>query len=184
MIIFLTFDTREERDKFIYLYSHYLNTVYYTVTRFVSDPYTIEDLSQDVFLALSKHLDKCDLSNPTQTRNYIITIARNRCKNYLRDSKKLGVDSLDDLYDKNQDTAADIDIVKIMLKKDTKKKLIEEIRKLNDIYKEVLELKYVTQFSNQEIADFLHIEKKTVEMRLYRANNILRERLRDWYYEN
>lgn len=80
--------------------------------------------------------------------------------------------------------AADIDILKIMLKKDTKKKLIEEIRKLNDIYKEVLELKYIAQFSNQEIADFLHIEKKTVEMRLYRANNILRERLRDWYYEN
>lgn len=78
----------------------------------------------------------------------------------------------------------DIDILKIMLKKDTKKKLIEEIRKLNDIYKEVLELKYIAQFSNQEIADFLHIEKKTVEMRLYRANNILRERLRDWYYEN
>ena len=68
MIIFLTFDTKEECDKFIYLYSHYLNTVYYTVTRFVSEPYTIEDLSQDVFLALSKHLDKCDLSNPTQTR--------------------------------------------------------------------------------------------------------------------
>ena len=183
MIIFLTFDTKEECDKFIYLYSHYLNTVYYTVTRFVSEPYTIEDLSQDVFLALSKHLDKCDLSNPTQTRNYIITIARNRCKNYLRDSKKLDVDSLDDLHDKNQD-AADIDILKIMLKKDTKKKLIEEIRKLNDIYKEVLELKYIEQFSNQEIADFLHIEKKTVEMRLYRANNILRERLRDWDYEN
>ena len=55
MIIFLTFDTKEECDKFIYLYSHYLNTVYYTVTRFVSEPYTIEDLSQDVFLALSKH---------------------------------------------------------------------------------------------------------------------------------
>ena len=183
MLIFLTFDTKEERDKFIYLYSHYLKTVYYTVTRFVSEPYAIEDLSQDVFLALSKHLDKCDLSNPTQTRNYIITIARNRCKNYLRDSKKLDVDSLDDLHDKNQD-AADIDILKIMLKKDTKKKLIEEIRKLNDIYKEVLELKYIAQFSNQEIADFLHIEKKTVEMRLYRANNILRERLRDWYYES
>ena len=55
MIIFLTFDTKEECDKFIYLYSHYLNTVYYTVTRFVSEPYTIEDLSQDVFLLLSKH---------------------------------------------------------------------------------------------------------------------------------
>lgn len=183
MIIFLTFDTKEERDKFVFLYSHYLNTVYYTVTRFVSDPYTIEDLSQDVFLALSKHLDKCDLSNPKQTRNYIITIARNRCKNYLRDSKKVDIDSLDDLHNKSQDVA-DIDILKIMLKKDTQQKLIEEIQKLNDIYKEVLELKYVAQFSNQEIADFLHIEKKTVEMRLYRANNILRERLRDWYYEN
>lgn len=182
MIIYLTFDTPEERDKFVFLYTHYLNTVYYTIERFISDLYTIEDLSQDVFLILSKHLDKCDLTNLKQTRNYIITIARNRCKNYLRDNKKVETYSFDDLHDKNQDTA-NIDILKIILEKETHAKLVEEIGKLNDIYKEVLELKYVTQFSNQEIADFLHIEKKTVEMRLYRANNLLRERLRNWYYE-
>ena len=182
MIILLTFDTKEDCDKFIFLYTHYLKTVYYTIKRFVSDPYTIEDLSQDVFVTLSEHLDNCDLANLNQTRNYIITIARNRCKNYLRDNGKSPLDSLDILRDKNQDTA-DIDILKIMLKKDAQKKLIEEIGKLNDIYKEVPELKYVTDFSNQEIADFLHIEKKTVEMRLYRANHLLRERLRDWYYE-
>ena len=182
MIIFFTFESKEECNKFFFLYTHYLKTVYYTINYFVSDPCTIEDLSQDVFVILAKHLDNCDLNDLKRTKNYIITITRNLCKNYLRSSTKVQIDSLDTLTD-NTSNAAEIDILKLILKKESQSQLIEEIRNLNDIYKEVLELKYVAQFSNDEISKFLHIEKKTVEMRLYRANKILRERLKDWYYE-
>lgn len=71
------------------------------------------------------------------------------------------------------------DILNLIIKKETRKHLIEEIGNLNDIYQSVLELKYFLDFSNDEIAQFLNIEKKTVEMRLYRANKLLRTRLRD-----
>ena len=60
-----------------------------------------------------------------------------------------------------------------------KNRLIEDVNKLDDIYKSVLELKYINKFSNDEIASFMKIKKKTVEMRLYRANLILRERLKE-----
>ena len=63
--------------------------------------------------------------------------------------------------------------------KDRNNRLIEEVNKLDDIYKSVLELKYINKFSNDEIASFMKIKKKTVEMRLYRANLILRERLKE-----
>lgn len=71
------------------------------------------------------------------------------------------------------------DILNLIIKKETRKHLIEEIGKLNDIYQTVLELKYFLNFSNDEIARFLNVEKKTVEMRLYRANKLLRARLKD-----
>lgn len=183
MIIFFTFDTEEECDKFIFLYEHYLKTVYYTVKRFVNDPLTVEDLSQDVFIIISMNLEKCDITNLQRTRNYIITITRNLCKNHLRKQSKMVEESLDDLHAKNKDSSS-VNILDLIVKKDFTEQLITEVRKLNPIYKDVLELKYIAQFSNDEIAHALNIEKKTVEMRLYRANKILRERLEDWDHEN
>ena len=43
MIILFTFDTAEDTDKFIYIYNHYLKTVYYTIKKFTNDPCIIED---------------------------------------------------------------------------------------------------------------------------------------------
>ena len=54
--------------------------------------------------------------------------------------------------------------------------LVEEINKLEEHYKEVLELKYIVELSDDEIADFLHIKKKTVQMRLDRAKILLRNK--------
>ena len=45
-----------------------------------------------------------------------------------------------------------------------------------------IELKYVNEFTDDEIAAFLKIKKKTVEMRLYRAKKILRMRLGEHEY--
>lgn len=54
---------------------------------------------------------------------------------------------------------------------------------MDDRYRMVLELKYVTQYSNDEIANMLGLKKKTVEMQIYRANKMLREKMRDWVDE-
>lgn len=180
MIILLTFDTKEECDKFIFLYNRYLKMVYYTIKHFVSDETTIEDLSQDVFIKLADHLDKIDLNNIQRTRNYIITITRNLCKNYLRHNKKIEEIPLDNIINENMNTESLLDL---MIKKDFQKQLVKEIENLNEIYQIVLELKYFAHFSNDEIAQFLNLEKKTVEMRIYRANILLKERLKEWKNE-
>lgn len=54
---------------------------------------------------------------------------------------------------------------------------MDEIKNLDEKYKSVLELKYVNEFSDDEIADFLNINKKNVQMRLYRAKIMLRKKL-------
>ena len=180
MIILLTFDTKEECDKFIFLYNRYLKMVYYTIKHFVNDETTIEDLSQDVFIKLADHLDKIDLNNIQRTRNYIITITRNLCKNYLRHNKKIEEIPLDNIINENMNTESLLDL---MIKKDFQKQLVKEIENLNEIYQIVLELKYFAHFSNDEIAQFLNLEKKTVEMRIYRANILLKEKLKEWKNE-
>lgn len=173
-MIILTFDTNEEINKFLLIYERYGRIVFYTIKRFVTDEYIIEDLSQEIYIVIGKNLDKIDLDNHQKTRNYIITITRNYCKNYLRQRNKVKEEPFDDIidYEKTFEEPAEKYVHKEQINK-----LAQEINQLDDIYKIVLELKYINEFNDDEIAAFLKIKKKTVQMRLYRAKIILRERL-------
>ena len=64
----------KERDKFTVLYETYGKIIYFTIKRFHFDEYTIEDLSQEIYMILVSHLDDIDLDDPVRTRNYIITV--------------------------------------------------------------------------------------------------------------
>ena len=174
-MLILVFDTSEDRDKFVILYETYGKTIYYTLSRYNLDEHTKEDLSQDIYIILAVHLDNIDITNHKKTQNYIITITRNYCKNYLRNTNRHPEDFLDEIPEPQTDEDGILDY---LITKDRNNRLIEEVNKLDDIYKSVLELKYINEFSNDEIASFMKIKKKTVEMRLYRANLILRERLK------
>ena len=161
----LVFDTSEDRDKFVILYETYGKTIYYTLSRYNFDEHTKEDLSQDIYIILAVHLDNIDITNHKKTQNYIITITRN--------TNRHPEDFLDEIPEPQTDEDGILDY---LITKDRNNRLIEEVNKLDDIYKSVLELKYINEFSNDEIASFMKIKKKTVEMRLYRANLILRAR--------
>lgn len=175
-MIFLVFDTQDECDKFIELFDTYKKTIYYTVKRFISDEHTIEDISQEIYIILSKHLDDIDLNQSVRTRNYIITITRNYCKNFLRNNSKYTEFPLSDMISDFSDTD---DLLSNFIFQEQVEYLMKEIKQLDEKYKSVLELKYVNEFSDNEIADFLNISKKNVQMRLYRAKIMLRKKLGD-----
>lgn len=173
-MLVLVFDTQEDCDKFIQIYETYGKTVYYTIKRFIKDEYLIEDISQDIYIKIAECIDKINLNNFKRSQNYIITLVRHYCLNYIRDNSKIQEESLEEFTSLHTNSDAILD--KIIYNEDINR-LSKEIRNLDEIYKSVLELKYINEFSNAEIASFLNIEKKTVEMRLYRANIMLRNKL-------
>ncbi len=178
-MIILVFDTEEEKNKFVALYETYGKTIYYTLKRFQIDEYTIEDLSQDIYIKLAGHLDDIDMTDSNRTRNYVITVTRNYCVSFLRKDRR----RQDDLSENVSTIKSDEeDIEEYVVNHEQITWLANEINQLDDIYKSVLELKYVNEFTDDEIATFLKIKKKTVEMRLYRAKKILRKRLGEQGY--
>lgn len=140
-MLILVFDTQEELDKFTLLYKKYAATIYYTLTRYQLDEYTKEDLSQEIYLKLAEHLNDIDIDNFKKTQNYIITITRNYTLNYLRSKNRKSETFLDDIP-VLQSTASDI--LEQLISKEQILFLAAEINKLDDIYKSVLELKYVS----------------------------------------
>ena len=114
-----------------------------------------------------------------KTQNYIITVTRNYCISYLRQCNRKQEDLFDDISMLKKDEENMEDYI---VNKEQIEWLANEVDQLDDIYKSVLELKYVNEFTDDEIAAFLKIKKKTVEMRLYRAKKILRMRLGEHEY--
>lgn len=175
-MLLLVFDTLEETNKFLKLYNAYGKDVYYMIKNYIHDEYLIEDISQDVFIVLAKHLSKIDPDQPAQAKSYIISIARSRSINYLRDHNKIAEAPLD--ADLSLHPESD-EVLNEIIRNEDISSIAQAVSELNDIYKSVLELKYINEFSNDEIAEFLNIKKKTVVERLYRANIMLRNKLRE-----
>ena len=137
LILFLTFDTPEDTDKFLLLYEKYRKIIYYTLARFKFDEYTKEDLSHDIYIKLASHLDDIDISDSKKTQNYIITVTRNYSLNYLRSKSRKPESFLEDIPVL---LTASEDILEHLINKEQVHWLAKEINKLDDIYKSVLEL--------------------------------------------
>lgn len=90
---------------------------------------------------------------------------------YLRKQNKMQADFIEDADALKEHKN---DILDDLIEKEQIEHLRKEINKLDERYKMVLELKYINDLQDEEIADFLNIKKKTVQMQLYRAKIMLR----------
>ena len=173
-MIILTFDTPEECDKFIYLYEKYYKVVYYTILRFINDKILAEDILNDIYIRIGENLSKVDMNDPKRCQNFIITISRNYCISYLRKKSKINEEFIED---SNVISGSKNDVLTEIIEKELFDRIMDEVHKLDDKYKAVMELKYINGFEDDEIAKFLCLKKKTVQMRLYRAKIMLRKKL-------
>ena len=142
----------------------------YTIKRFVHDEFLVEDLFHDIFIVIANHLDNINMELEKETKNFIITITRHHTINYLKKQNHIKEVSLEEQVPYN-------DILDEIVVKEAMEKLKHEIRMLDEKYKSVLELKYIIGFNDDEIAELLDITKKNVQIRLYRAKNLLRSKL-------
>lgn len=183
-MIMLVFDTPEETDQFVALYEEFKRITFYTIRQLVSDNYMAEDLLQEVFLIIAKHLDRINMEDKARTRSYILTIARNYSIDYLRKQKRTKEDLQEDDFRIDQSPPnIGKDILNNLIVQDIYDKLIAEMSKMKDKYRMVMELKYINEFTDNEIAEFLGITRQSVQVRLHRAKIMLRSKMgEDNYY--
>jgi len=61
--------------------------------------------------------------------------------------------------------------------------VLAEVNRLPKRYREVILLRYYQGMKLKETADALQISTSSVKQRMKRANAILRDRLKEWYYD-
>ncbi|WP_428263426.1 RNA polymerase sigma factor [Haliangium sp.] len=132
----------------------------------------IDELVQSTFLACVRSRDQ--FRGQSSFRTYLFTVARHELYRYLRrrrrDGERLdfGVTSIEDLGHSVRSQ---------MAKNQTHERLLAALRTLPVDLQVLLELFYWEGMGNAELAEVLDVAPATVRTRLYRARQVLRERL-------
>ena len=131
-----------------------------------------KDLAQNIFM---KVLNNPALFDPTKNfKVWLFVIAKNAWKNEIRDrSRKLNLEKKFRSHNSNFEFGNSLD--------STQQKLTavkSAIAELSDNHKEVIVLKYTSNFTIEEIAEILNCSEGTVKSRLFYAIKNLKKHTR------
>lgn len=159
-----------DESGFRVLVERYQDRVYAMAYRFTGCPHEANDLAQDIFIQIYEHIR--DFQGRSSLSSWIYRLALNRCISFRRAQKRRAVLGRDGpVFGAAPEKSPE---EQVTLAEETKA-LHRTLRKLPERYMTVIELYYFQELSYQQIADLTGIAVRTVETRLYRA----RQRLRD-----
>ena len=156
-IYLMVLDTEEEKIKFVKIYDAYKDRMHYTASVILKDKLNAEDMVHDTFLTLTDYLDRIDEEDFTGTWNYIATILKNKCYNFIKRSKKIELIADDTIFEQSVEFLNSL------------------IRGLKYPYKEVIYLQYHNKLNSRQIAEILETNSANVRKISSRAKEQLKK---------
>lgn len=156
------------------LLERYKNQIFSLIVRLVQNPSDAEDIAQDAFIKAFKNLSSYDSNYPFIT--WLFKIAHNTTIDFIRAKKPAMVSIHDDenpidMEEPGQPLEGALDSV---LQQAFLDKLLAA---LPHLYREALVLRHKEGLDLKEIAQVLQIPEGTVKIRLFRARDMLRQKL-------
>lgn len=137
----------------------YADTVYAVCVMRLNNAADAEDCFQDVFLKL--YTDPPELRNTEHLKAWLIRVAINRCKNCIRDQRRLiSLEAVPETPFVISDDDHDISWA---------------LMKLEVKYRDVLYLHYVERYKVAEIGEILSMSESAVKNTLYRGRKKLKK---------
>lgn len=174
-----------EQSDFAILLDRYQRLVAHLVARMVPKASDREDLCQEIFLRIYRHLGEFQFKSKFST--WVAQIAHNACINYLQ---KKRVPLYQDLAEEDEEEeprrvewvpSAEISPLERAEANDLRARLQEEIEQLPLPYRTILTLFHVEEMSYAEISQITQLPEGTVKSYLFRARRFLRNRLAALY---
>jgi RNA polymerase sigma-70 factor (ECF subfamily) len=169
-------DTEEQKNKFEDLYLTYRKLMFYIANKILKDDFLAEDAVHQTFIKIIEIIDKLEDVHGYKTKSYIVTMIKNQSINLYNKRKSAVTVPIEEM-----DHYLSDDINPQLEEQDA---LTKAVIKLPTIYKEVLTLKYVQEFSNSEIAGILNISEAAVRKRLERAKAKAQQKLTEDFSNN
>ena len=161
-------DSREEIDR---LMEQYGSSLLRMCAVYLKDADLAQDAVQETFLKAYRHLH--DFRGDCSEKTWLAAIAMNVSRDMLRTAwfrhqSRVNLDTLPEQP------------IPFSFPDDT---VLTEVMRLPSKYREVVLLRYYEGMKLKEVASALRLSAGKVRSRLNRANAILRDRLKEWYYD-
>ena len=172
-ICIMAIEDPDDRQFMEDLYWDYSRLMYCEAHKFLSEPADAQDVVHSSVVKLIDKLDDIKTMSLHKRVKYIITTVKNTAINYIRDQKRGTVYSFDELFDPSRPPMeATCDSIMVWMES---QQFSEVWNALDEKYRYVLELKYILDFTDKQLARDLGIAPASVRMVLSRARSRLRE---------
>lgn len=155
-----------ERTEFMRAVEIYRDTVYRVALHHFANPPDAEDAVQEVFLRLYTREEFFD--SQEHLRRWLIRVTVNYCRDVLKSPWRRRRVSLDELPDQP------------VFDTPEQGELYQSVLALPEKYRVVLDLYYYEELSTREIGQVLGLRQTAVTTRLFRARDLLKQRLEVW----
>ncbi len=168
-----------EKPAFEAVYTDFFGVIYHLSLQYLHDEKVAEEIVQDSFMKLWEIRET--LNDRFNIRNFLYTITKNNCLNYLRNQKtalrhqeNLKYLEMQFNYKALEKMGSYVEFEELRLKID------QAIASLPDELRETFLLSRFDELQYKEIAENLSVSIKTVEARMTKALKILRYELKDY----
>ena len=154
-----------------------------TAQRIVSERSQAEDIVQAAFINIFAGLDT--FRGDSSLRHWMRRVVVNQSLTSLRAQKRLGEVPIDDLmptFDANECRIEDVWHMKetpetLLASTQVSQTVLNGINQLPDIYRVILLLRDIEEFTTSEVAQTLDLSETNVKVRLHRARSALKKLL-------
>ncbi len=174
-------DALRNGDKRAYekIYNEFFDVLYHLCLHYLNDEKVSEEIVQDTFMKLWEI--KESLNDEVNIRNFLYTITKNNCLNYIRNQKVVLKYQANVKYLEMQFNYEAIEKLGDYVQfEQLREKIDEAIANLPEGIRETFILNRFEDMPYKEIAWKLQISVKTVEARVSKALRILRVDLKDY----
>ena len=170
--VIMGLEDSRDRDFMEALYASYKQLIYSEIRKLVRNDWDAEDIQQIVVINLIRKIPLLRTLSRTQLINYIITTSRNAALNHMRDNQRRAREFSFDESSDPLDAAYELDDT--LLSFETSESISHAWRALDERSRRLLELKYILERPDEEIARELGVSASSVRMLLTRARRKLR----------
>jgi len=164
-----------DKSAFSSLFTAYYSDLVMFATTFLKDLDSSEEIVQDVFLKLWE--DREVIIITTTLKSFLLKLIQNRCLDWLRHSKVINLH-----YESvvNSSSLLECDTENYILRSEIEKIVKKALDKIPEEIAEPFKLNRYEGLKYREIAEKMHVSNRTVEVRVGKVLQILRDELKDY----
>lgn len=173
MIYLGLLETEEDREQFQSIYEENYLKMYHVALGMLQDKSEAENAVHEAFLSLAERFEKYSHLSGREMAGFCVSIVKNKAIDMIRKARHYSEEELENLilYQPEEVTNPE----KITEKNEQQQFIQNALQQISEVFRETLILKYYYDLNNREIARLQKVSVKTVEMRLYRGKQKLRE---------